>query len=262
MPIKRRAFPEVGDLVIATTTSIHEHGAYVKLDEYDGKEGYIPIGEVSSTWVRNIRDYIKEGQKVVLKVIRVDERKGHIDLSLRRVTDKERKEKLVEWKREQKALKLLELAAKSLGVDAKQFIEDVGVKIEGHYGDLYSGFEAMVLKGHEALKPLKIAENWANKLIEIAREHIEVQQVAISGTLSLTSTKPTGIESIRKALMEALKAAVNLADKVEITAIGAPRYRVEVIARDYKTAEEALKRVVDTALKVISEEGGSGSFTR
>ena len=262
MPIKHRPFPEVGDLVIATATSVHEHGAYVRLDEYDGKEGYIPIGEVASTWVRNIRDYIREGQKMVLKVIRVDERKGHIDLSLRRVTDKERKEKLVEWKREQKAIKLLELAAKNLGVDVKSFVSEVGVRIEEHYGDLYSGFEAMALKGHDALKPLKLSEQWISKLVEVAKEHIEIHQVAISGVLNLTSTKPTGVESIKKALSEAHKLASTIANKVEITAIGAPRYRVEVIARDYKTAEEALKKAVDTAIKVITEEGGYGSFTR
>lgn len=262
MPIKRKNYPEVGELVIATATSVHDHGAYVNLDEYEGKGGYIPIGEVASTWVRNIRDYIKEGQKMVLKVIRVDERKGHVDLSLRRVADKERKEKLVEWKREQKAVKLLELAAKSLGLDAKDFVRKIGAMLEDCYGDVYSGLEAMALEGANALKPLNVDEETAAKLIEIAKEHIEIQQVEVSGILQLTSVKPKGVESIRRALLKACEAASEIADKVRATSIGAPRYRIEVTAKDYRAAEDALKKAAEVALKTIAEEGGFGAYKR
>ena len=46
--------------------------------------------------------YVKN-QKVVLKVLRVDFEKGHIDLSLRRVTKRERIEKIMSWKKERKS---------------------------------------------------------------------------------------------------------------------------------------------------------------
>ena len=92
-------WPEVGDLVIATVKKVTDYGAYVWLDEYD-KEGLLHISEISSSWIRNIRNFVREGQKVILKVLRVDEEKGHIDLSLRRVTKRERIEKRMMWKRE------------------------------------------------------------------------------------------------------------------------------------------------------------------
>ena len=78
-------WPEVGDLVIATIEAITDYGAYAKLDEYN-KRGLLHVSEISSSWIRNIRDFVREGQKAVLKVIRIDLEKGHIDLSLRRVT--------------------------------------------------------------------------------------------------------------------------------------------------------------------------------
>ena len=83
--LKRPEWPEVGDLVIVTVNRITDYGAYVTLDEY-GKEGLLHVSEVASSWVRNIRDFVREGQKTVLKVLRVDTEKGHVDISLRRVT--------------------------------------------------------------------------------------------------------------------------------------------------------------------------------
>src|SRR5207249_3402763 len=78
-------------------------GAFVTLDEYENKEGFIHIAEVSSGWIKYIRDYVREGQKVVCKVLKVDTEKGHIDLSLKAVNEHQRREKIQEWKNEQKA---------------------------------------------------------------------------------------------------------------------------------------------------------------
>ncbi|MDK2914747.1 MAG: translation initiation factor 2 subunit 1 [Thermococcaceae archaeon] len=94
MPRKAKEYPEEGEFVVATVKNIHPYGAFLKLDEYPGKEGFMHISEVAPTWVKNIRDYLKEGQKIVAKVIRVDPSKGHIDLSLKRVNQQQRKAKL------------------------------------------------------------------------------------------------------------------------------------------------------------------------
>jgi len=90
-------WPEVGDLVIATIENVTDYGAYAKLDEYT-KRGLLHVSEISSSWIRNIRDFVRENQKMVLKVLRIDAEKGHIDLSLRRVTKRERIEKTKSWK--------------------------------------------------------------------------------------------------------------------------------------------------------------------
>ena len=85
MTERKPEYPEVGDLVIATIETVVTYGVYANLDEYN-KRGLLHISEISSSWIRNIRDFVREGQKVVLKVLRVSLEKGHIDLSLRRVT--------------------------------------------------------------------------------------------------------------------------------------------------------------------------------
>ncbi|MFX1580991.1 MAG: S1 RNA-binding domain-containing protein, partial [Promethearchaeota archaeon] len=106
--------PEVGDLVIATIHRITSHGAYGKMDEYDNNECFIHISEIASTWVRNIRNFVRENQKVVIKVLRVDAERKQVDTSLRRVTKEQGRMKIQEWKRAQRGSKLLALAAERM----------------------------------------------------------------------------------------------------------------------------------------------------
>src|SRR5207237_9223354 len=88
-------FPEVGDLVVATVKRVEDYGAYVKLDEFAGIEGLVHISELATTWVRNIRDYAGEGQKLVLEVLRVNVLRNQIDLSRQRSDGRENSDKIV-----------------------------------------------------------------------------------------------------------------------------------------------------------------------
>src|SRR5512136_1715341 len=122
MSSEKQEWPEPGDLIIATVETVTDYGAYVKLDEFE-KRGLLHVSEISSSWIRNIRDFVREGQKLVLKVLRVDLEKGHIDLSLRRVTKRERIEKVLSWKKERKADALLRGVAEKVGLTNEELYE-------------------------------------------------------------------------------------------------------------------------------------------
>ena len=59
-------WPETGDLVIVTIESVMDYGAYANLDEYS-RRGFLHISEISSARIRNVRDFVREHQKMVLK---------------------------------------------------------------------------------------------------------------------------------------------------------------------------------------------------
>ena len=143
-------WPEVGDLVLATVETVTDYGAYAKLDEYD-KEGLLHISEISSSWVRNIRHFVREGQKVVLKVLRVNVEKAHIDLSLRRVTKREKIEKIMSWKKERKAETLLRSVSEKTGLPPDEIHEKAGALIEHEFGGVYEGLEKAAKEGTEVL---------------------------------------------------------------------------------------------------------------
>ncbi|MCD6154366.1 MAG: translation initiation factor IF-2 subunit alpha [Candidatus Verstraetearchaeota archaeon] len=259
---KRRTIPEIGELVIATVKVVFDKGAYVTLDEYPTVDGYVPIGEVSSSWVHNIRDFLKEGRKTVLKVIRVDQAKKHVDLSLRRVNEKERREKLLEWKRAQRAEKLLELAAKRLGKTLDDAYISAGWIMEDAFGEIFTGFEEAAAKGVKPLLKAGVPEEWAEVIAALAESYVELPEVKVSGILQLVSTAPDGILRIKKALIEALSSLRGFEVSCKIYSAGAPKYRIDIVAKNYHIAEAALNRLIKKALDTISSLNGTGSFTR
>lgn len=258
----RREYPEKGELVIGTVTRIANHGAYVQLDEFGNKEGMIHISEIALSWVRNIRNFVREKQKVVAKVLRINPQKGFIDLSLRRVTEQQRRQKIQEWKRIQKAEKLLEMAATKIGKTLDEAYEEVGKKLEATYGSIYKGFELVSEKGSTILEDLGIGKDWIGIITEIAKTHVEPPKVSIARTIEMTCWKRSGIDAIKKAFREALQVLKDEEINVNIYTLGAPKYRIEITADDYKQAETTLEKIIDAAKACIENEGGALKYPK
>jgi len=260
MAFKKQEWPEVGDLVIATIQDVTDFGAYVKLDEYD-KKGLLHISEISSSWIRNIRDFIREGQKIVLKVLRVDVEKGHIDLSLRRVTKREKIEKIMFWKRERKAETLLRSVAEKIGLSLEEAYEKAGAPMEKEYG-LYEGFERVVKEGTTALTKIGVPEELATAIAEVAKERMHVPMVKVKGIVELRCMKPQGVKIIKEAFLNAKKAEKSREAKLRFYVIAAPKYCVEVMAENYKQAEAVLQKVAESVVSHVVKAGGQGVFRR
>jgi len=79
---------KVGEVVSGTITGITNFGAFVKIN--DQQTGLVHISEVSHDYVSNIKDYLKEGQKVQVKIVEIDP-KGKISLSIRQAKKKSAK---------------------------------------------------------------------------------------------------------------------------------------------------------------------------
>jgi len=255
--MEREGWPETGDLVVCTVTQVVDFGAFVALDEYAGKQGLIHISEVASGWIKYIRDHVREGQKIVCKVLNVDRSRHHIDLSLKDVNEHQRREKIQEWKADQKSWKWLQMAYEGRPDDLKR----VSDALMEAYNSLYLAFEETAIIGAEALADASLPEDDVNIIEKLAKENVKIPSVEISGYVDLTSPAPDGIEVIKKALKQARK----VKDKdvmLTITYVGAPRYRIHVKAPDYKQAESVLKKSAQSIVKHIEQHGGEGAFHR
>ncbi len=258
--MERSGWPEADDLVICSVKRVTDFGAFVELDEYGQKEGLIHISDVASGWVKYIRDHVREGQKIVCRVLYVDPVKHHIDISLKDVNEHQRREKIQEWKNEQKAEKWIQYAAKT----TKTGKEDLSKLIDLLYktfGSVYSSFEKSRFEGSSVLTAIGVSKDIAEAIAKVANENLKKPQVDISGFIDLTCYLPDGIEYIKKAL-KAAGDADGEEISVEVTYIGAPRYRIHVKAPDYKKAEGILKKSAQSAIKIIEKAGGSGEFHR
>ena len=253
-------WPESGDLVIATIESVMDYGAYANLDEYN-KRGFLHISEISSARIRNIRDFVREKQKMVLKVLHVNLEKGHIDLSLRRVTKRERIEKIKAWKKDRKGEVLLRAVAERVGLPIHEVYQKAGLILEERDG-LYEGFEKVLKEGIEALTKLDIPEDIAKAFAQVAEERIRIKMVKVKGTLELRCMQPNGVKCIQDSIINAKKAQKIKGAKIEFSVIAAPRYSVEVSADNWKSAEDLLDAVSENVVTNITKAGGHGSFKR
>src|SRR3989304_1612339 len=258
--MERSGWPEESDLVVCTVKKVTDFGAFVELDEYAKKEGLIHISEVASGWVKYIRDHVREGQKIVCKVLYVDTAKHHIDLSLKDVNEHQRREKIQEWKNEQKAEKWIQYVAKTTKTEQEKLNKLIELIYE-KFGSVYSAFEKSRANGISTLTDLGISKEFAEAIKKVAEENLKKPQVEIAGYVDLTSSLPDGIEHIKKSL----KAAGDVKEeniKIDISYTGAPRYRIHVIAPDYKKAESILKKSSQAAIEIIEKAGGTGEFHR
>ena len=74
----------VGSIVEGKVTGITKFGAFVSLPE--GKSGLVHISEIAYSYVNDVKDHLKEGQEVKVKVIGIDEN-GRINLSIKKAMD-------------------------------------------------------------------------------------------------------------------------------------------------------------------------------
>jgi translation initiation factor 2 subunit 1 len=255
MLITKPGFPEEDELVICTVTAVHFHSVFVKLDEYE-KTGLIHISEISPGRIRNIRDYVSEGKKIVCKVLHIDTDKGHIDLSLRRVNESQKRNKVNEVKKEQAAEKMVEFSAKKLNLDPKQLYKELFEKTQKDYPTVYSFFEATV-DGSASLKELDLAKEVDETLTTLIKDRIVPQKIKISGKLKLVSYDPNGIDIIKKSLI----GAKNI-DNVEIRYEGTGKYNIQVESDSYKEAEKILEKAVHTASEPLKKTKGIAEFAR
>jgi translation initiation factor 2 subunit 1 len=247
--------PERGDIVLCTVREITPHGIYVDLDEYNAMNGFLHISEISTGWVRNIDRVAKVGQKLVLKVVRAEKSRREVDLSLRQVTNEERRNKLIEWKQKEKVLTILAMVKKKLGMEDNAF-SDIVDRLQQQYGTLYEALEDAAKRGEKTFAALNFPAEVVNEMVTAAREKIASPKYEVGNIVEMSSNAPDGILQIKKALAAGLNAS-SVAE-IKMTYVGAPRYRVRVTADDYKQADKVMGAVL---LKMEEAIGKHGSFT-
>jgi len=259
--MKYSGWPEPGELVVGRVDEIEDFGVFVDLQEYEDKRGLCHISEVASGWIKNVRDHVNEGQTVVAKVLNVDESAQQIDLSIKDVNDHQRKEKIQEWKNEQKADNWMELAFGE-DITGEQYAA-IANELLAEFGSMYDGFEAAAIHGAEALEGTDLADDEVGAIVETARENVSVPYVNVTGYVDLECPDSDGVDVIKDAL-RAAEGDGEVPEEVdlEVTYVGSPEYRIEVQAPDYKTAETHLEDSAARAQAVLEERDGTARFHR
>ncbi|MDE1855684.1 MAG: S1 RNA-binding domain-containing protein [Candidatus Micrarchaeota archaeon] len=231
--IIKKQMPDVGELVLVRVKKVMPFGAYCELTEYANHDAYLPIKEVASGWIKNIHEFVKEGQRSVGRVVFIDKEKNAIDISFKKVTEKEEKTKINDFNLEKRAENLISQAVAAAGVQSKQ--AEIAAEIAKQY-QTYNDLITTVAEGKDAFANMRLDPKVVTALKEIVAKNIKPKVYTVSYTAEVTSydTK-NGIEQIKSAMQDVEKLGV------EINYLGAPRYRLTSEDSSYPKAEERIK---------------------
>lgn len=223
---------EEGDLVLCTVERIEGTNVFVSID--NNGEGIIMTSEIAPGRIRNIRDYVVPKKKIVCKILRVSG--NRIELSLRRVTQKEQKEVMENYKLERSYASILKSV---LGEKVNEAIGKISEKQR-----LYEFFE-------EARANPKELEEFMNK--EQAKKIQDIlntqkqKRFELKKEIFLATAKPNGLELLKNIFAEVKNA--------EVKYISAGHYSLSAESSDIKNADNTLKEILSGIEKNAKKSG-------
>ena len=215
------------DLLLCTVERITPTNVFVKLP--DGKQGTIILSEIAPGRIKNIRQYVVPNKKIVCKVLRI--RGDNIDLTLRRVSSKEKKQVMDQFKQEQ-----------SIKAGFKQILKDKAKAIEEK---IKKDFTLTEFLEQAHLDPDILKKYIPKKFQEVVQKIIQKKQkqVEIKKIIKLKCLGDNGINKIKK-----IMAPQNKDEK--ITYISAGKFQISLKADDYKQGNKKMKSIVDKIEKL------------
>ncbi len=267
----RTKFPKEGEFVIARVVEIEKQYVYVDLIDYEGlpsermARGMVHISEISSRWIKNVRNFVRINQVIVLRVLKVDEYKGHVDCSLRRVNSAQKDRRMKEHKYATKYENLLQFLAEEQNISLDEAYNLIGFPVLDLYNSYQETLEELKENGKAILDEINLnSEDIKNSYLQIVDENVEISTVSIIGKIKLSFINENGIEHIKDALLSAMR-VIEYPKKtrnLSISYIGTPYYRLEIISKDYIDAEGILSEALEIIQAKADQNNGQFEFIR
>jgi len=215
---------KIDDLVMCSVDKIEGTAVFVKIEGYG--PGTIMFSEIAAGRIRNIREYVFPNKKIVCKVLKISP--DHIELSLRRVTGKEREEMEEKYQKEKTFQGMLKTVSATPGEIVAKIKEkyDIGEFIENMKENPSSLSE--FLKKEDVDKITKILSEKKEKAKEVKK------------IIKINDDSESGINDIKYTLD---------VKNVEIHYLGSSQFSVTAKAKDFKSAQN----VLDSAIQEIQK---------
>ena len=255
MLYKKKGYPEEEEIVLCKVSKIFPNSVFVELLEY-GEQGLVHISEIAPGRIRNLRDYVAEGKQIVCKVLRIDQAKGHIDLSLRRVGSHQRQAKLDEIKQELTAETLIQNMAKRLKKPTEELYQQITEKVFKEYSHLYLCFKE-VAAGEFNLEKLGLEKKLSEDLTAAIIDRFKPSKITIKGEIKINSYAEDGVERIKAKLLEVER----ISPSIKVFYLGGGRFKVTIEDIDYKPAEQTMRKV-EEALERFNDKNSTAVFER
>mgnify|MGYP005623648253 CR=1 FL=1 len=214
---------EEGDIVIGKVEKVTNTITFVNLS--DGSKGTLISSEISPGRIKFLRQFVVPNKTVVCKILSISN--GNINLSLRRVNSKERKEVMQKFKQES----AFKVAFKQiLGEDSEGIIEKILEKYENisEFVDEARSKEVILKKyiPKEKIDSIK-------KITEKKRKKSELKQ-----KISIKCKEDDGVIKIKK-IFEIKD------ENVQITYVSAGNFKLKLTVEDFKEGKKQMQKILE-----------------
>ena len=227
-PLKCRMYvndyPSINELVMVEVKKIVDMGAYCKLLEYNDLEGMLLMSELQRKRIRSVKRAIKEGRQEIVQVLRVNKKKGYIDLSKKRVTPDQRP--LVEdrWNKSKAVHSIIRQIAylsndrynkdnNNNKYSMLDLYKKFAWKMAKDYGSLYDAFKVGMDNFDEMFKKYPEIPNDIRKdLIKNIEKRLKPKIVTVRAKVELTCFNREGVDAIKKSLKKGLLTTLDIND--------------------------------------------------
>jgi small subunit ribosomal protein S1 len=225
----------VGQLVEGTVTHLTKFGAFAKIEDDDDLEGLIHISELSEQRIGHPKEVVKEGDKLTLRIIKVETDRRRIGLSLRKVDSAAYAD--LDWK-----------IALSEEVDDFEDEEDYDLEIEDELAETAEGEPEVV----ETVEVVEIAE--ADDAAEAAAEFVEAVEAEAAVEAEIEAEEVAEVvEAVEEAEIIAEAEAEAEAELAEEDEVVEAVEEAEIIAEAEAEAEVELAEE-DEVVEAAEEE--------
>jgi translation initiation factor 2 subunit 1 len=251
-------FPNVDDLVMVKVKSIAEMGAYVSLLEYGDREGMILLSELSRRRIRSINKLIKVGKQEVVVVLRVDQEKGYIDLSKRRVSPEEIAKCEERFSKSKHVHSILRHVAEVMHRPMEELYSSIGWPLFRAYGHAYDAFMLAIHDEEVVFGKLKelghdIPTDIREELMENIKRRLTPKPLKMRADFEATCFTYDGIDAIREALRKGETACDN---QCQFSLVAPPLYVVSTNTLEKEGGVKLLTIALEAAAAELQARGG------
>ena len=255
-------FPQLDEIVMANVNRIQDMGAYCTLLEYNDIEGMILMSEVSRKRIRSLNKHLRVGRNECVVVIRVDEVKGYIDLSKRRVSAQESEKFQERFIKSKTINQILRHVAETLKFESNEEFEELYQKTawsidtsKDRKGASYEVFKRAAIDA-SVLGSLELDESTRDALLSCICRRLTHQPVKLRATFELNCYSYEGIEAIKAALRAGLQHSAD-GPALQINLIAPPEYIMSTTTMDQTEGVAKLRDALAAIKKAIEEKHGT-----
>lgn len=244
----RNQFPGKDDLVMVQVKNVSDMGAYVSLLEYNNIEGLISLGELTRKRIRSVNKLTRVGRQEVVGVLRVDETKGFIDLSKKKVLPEEIAACENKFNKGKTVHSILRHVAETTGTDIEVLYDTIAWPLYEKYEHAFDAFRVAVTDPDTVFEGLTMRDDIRTQLLHVIRSRMTPTPTKIRSDFSVTCFAYEGVDAIKAALL-AGKSLSNEKFDIKIRLIAAPLYVMIMSTLDKNhgmiLANECLRKIRD-----------------